>query len=250
LRENIHDAFGKVAAEPGRTDHLAHHHNLFMLYTVFMLKVATGYRDVRAPLPRRSDIDRRNNTILVSDKDDVASFNSRILPLADVVAEQLVAVDAHLKVLASRLVLANSSLACDLYEQTGQIEGIRFKYPKIEQRAPPLFFLQRSGSSLRVEEIRPTTLKAHLTKHAPWFCLPTNANRAYLRNRLLNGIDSTFTGLPGNVVDYFMGHWVRGREPLGRFATLPVEGYIEMLRPMLNRLLECDGWSVIQGCHD
>jgi hypothetical protein len=259
LREAVLSAFENILKCPSQPEYLVKHHNLLVLYTVLMLKDATGYRDIISPLPRRSDIDLEDNTILVSDKDDAASFNTRVLPLLEPLRQQLIETDHHLRILASRAVLAAPELSRDLYYQFGlapepppepESDSGDDKNNAIKKiPTPPLFFLKTDQGTISVDPVRPTTLKQVIHQCAPWYLLPTNANRASLRRRLLAPViqASDTPPVPPDGVDYFLSHWVRGREPLGRFATLPLQVYLDQLSPRLTQILQEDGWTVLEG---
>ena len=273
LRHAVVNAFDRVKAHPGVPHFLMQHHNLLVLYTVLLLKMATGYRDIRSPLPRREDIDFADSTLLCTDKDDVASFSARTLPLVEPLRQQLIELDLHVRALASRLVQVSPNLANDLFRQYGLApepppqkksakkplpteptddeagKGAAPKKKKTPERAPPLFFLVLKNEKLKFDKVRPKTLKDALADHAPWFALPTNANRSYLRRQLQQPSSVRFTTPPADpeAVDYLMSHWVRGREPLGTFATRPLQHYLDSLAPRLAEILMRDGWTVIEG---
>ena len=252
---------------PGVSEFLLRHHNLLTLYTVLMLKMATGYRDIKSPLPRRSDINLLDNTILISDKDDVASFSSRVLPLVGVMRQQLLEYDLHIRVLASRLTLVAPELARQLFRQfglapnapvdpgseskrrAGNKQSVRRPSAK-ELEAPPIFFLDDDAKGkLDFEVVSPRTLGRKLDKYARWFKLPTNSNRAYLRRHLKIKEGNRYKTTPADpaAVNYLMGHWYRGREPLGLYAGLPIQFYLDSLVPRLEEILRLDGWATCKG---
>jgi hypothetical protein len=71
--------------------------------------------------------------------------------------------------------------------------------------------------------------------------LPANANRHYLRTRLLK------RGCPRDVIAAFMGHWEYGTEPWGRFSSLSPHTYRENLERYLLPVLKKDGWKSVAG---
>lgn len=248
LQKAIRGASSQLLEQPCNHGFLVKHHNLLVLYTVLMIKSGTGYRDIRSPIPRRSDINLEDNTILISDKDDASAFNTRVLPLVSPLREQWLEIDLHVRALASRLAMSSPNLAAKLYRlhnlapSPPKPKNERERKQQLKDKpVPPLFFLDNSSNELSVVDIRPKSLAAEIELYAPWFALPTNANRSRLRTYLLDH------DCPADVVDYLMGHWVRGQEPLGRFATLPLSRYLELLRTHLESALHEEGWIALKG---
>lgn len=234
LISDIRAAFERSTKFYDDLDALIDYHDLITLYTVLMLKHATGYRDVRKPLPLHDNIDLDDKTILVSDKDDKVEPNARTLPLAETFIHQLSAYREHISWLIPRALLINPKLAKEIFIRAHEIT-----VAPGDMELPILFFTDNLAGSLRSSTVSSKTIIQRLAKYAPWFTLPTNSNRSYLRDRLL------MLGCPADFVDYFMGHWVRGKEPLGIYSTLSLDAYLNALRSPLEIILKEDGWEVI-----
>ena len=174
----------------------------------------------------------------MSDKDDSTGFNSRIVPMASVVADQLELYCRHRQALASRLLLLAPDFAIAM------IRGDQ-RDARIDYAASPAARLVRFISVRRQRLVASAVGGARLLDRMgpafAWFRLPSNCNRHYLRSRLLAD------GCPVEHLDYFMGHWSRGREPLGSFASLPLRTYLDDVRPRLEQVLEDDGWQTVAG---
>lgn len=224
LAAALEAAFERARREVLQPDYRIQLHNAFTHYVHAMLRFAIGLRDVGEPLPAWDRINRARRLILVSDKDDVASYSSRLLPLPDLVLGQLEHWARHLIAMEGHLAFEHV------------IAG-RQK----QQRAGLLFYLVRSNRHVRPARSTDPEIRAQLAAIAPEFRLPHNCNRHYLRSLLVK------LGCPAELVDAFMGHWVRGREPWGRFSTLPPAVLVERLRPFVERALQTTGFKIVRG---
>lgn len=199
-------------------------HNAFTRYVHFMLRFSIGLRDVGEPLPGWDRINRTRRVIIVSDKDDVASYSTRTLPLPDLAQEQLAAWAEHLATLEGHLTIEHV------------INGRQKR-----QRDGLLYYLVRSNDRIRPAQSNAPEVREELAAVAPEFQLPLNCNRHYLRSLLSD------LSCPAELVDAFMGHWVRGREPWGRFSALTPHMLVERLRPFVDQALTTTGFRVVRG---
>ena len=99
-------------------------------------------------------------------------------------------------------------------------------------------FLFRLDKNARPKPISPSWLRRMTCEEFP---LPINANRHFLRTGLCH------LGCPKDVIDAFMGHWHRGREPWGKHSSLSPELYSQTLRKYLNPLIHRVGWKAMQS---
>lgn len=224
LAAALETAFERARREVLQPDYRIELHNAFTHYVHAMLRFAIGLRDVGEPLPAWGRINRARRVILVSDKDDVASYSSRLLPLPDLVLGQLEHWARHLIAMEGHLAFEHV------------IDG-RQK----QQRDGLLFYLVRSKGRVRPARSNDPEIRAQLATIAPEFRLPHNCNRHYLRSLFVE------LGCPAELIDDFMGHWVRGREPWGRFSTLPPMLLVERLRPFVERALQKTGFKIVRG---
>lgn len=239
LKRAVADALADVRARPGVVGFMLRHHNLLTLYTVLLLKFATGMRDIRSPLPRPEDIDFEAKELIVSDKDGASAFHTRVLPMIDVLGGQLLAYRKHLHALAGNIALSAPKLAKTLFGHPhfGVDPGER----RTELR--PLFFARHEPHARRwhFRAVSRASVLDLMKAEAIAYPLPSNTNRHYLRTELAEA------GCPGAAIDYLMGHWTRGREPLGRYATCPLGELIGALRTPIEALARRDGWEVVEG---
>ncbi|MBS1826411.1 MAG: hypothetical protein JST93_13925 [Acidobacteria bacterium] len=238
LIEGLAELHEETAGPATELQPLIDFHNALTTYTCWLLRFGTGYRDARTLIPLISDLDLEGRLLLVSDKDDSTGFNTRILPLADIVAEQLEHYRRHRQTLASRLLLRSPDFALAMIQ--GDVRGAGIANDK-HPASRLLRFIVPRGSNLVAKPVGGKALLAAMSKRFSWFRLPTNCNRHYVRSRLVAD------GCQPEYVDYLMGHWVRGREPLSPFSTLPPRMYLDDVRPRLDRILAGDGWSPVPG---
>jgi len=224
LADALEAAFERARRNVMQPNYRIELHNAFAQYVHFMLRFAIGLRDVGEPLPAWDRINRARGVILISDKDDVASYSSRLLPLPDLVLKQLEHWGQHLIALEGHLAVERV------------IDG-----KQKQQRDGLLFYLVRSKGRVRPARSNDPVIRAQLERAAPEFRLPHNCNRHYLRSLLAE------LNCPAELIDAFMGHWVRGREPWGRFSTLAPTVLIERLRPFVEQALQTTGFRVVRG---
>lgn len=193
-------------------------HNALAHYVHTMLRFATGMRNVGRILPSWDRINVERQLMFISDKDDVAGFHSRVVPIPDVLIEQLDCWRHHVNRVCATL---------DIHSLGKKTTG--------EQIRQPIFYLRRTHKILTVLDSR------HLTDSMPDFGLPENCNRHYLRTELIR------RGCNVEHVNHFMGHWARGRQPLDRFGCGVGQDYFDSIRPHLAEILKEAGFFVVEG---
>lgn len=199
---------------PPSRQSLADFHNSYVVYTMFFVAFATGYRSVKFPISRESDIDRESGFLVIADKVGDDMSHSRLVPLAPVVLKHLSHYQRHRDALIRRLWGLN------------------------KQEAPEhfLFFLNRRNNT--VTQITPSTIRYH----SQWVVdLPLNINRHFLRSEL------RARGVPGELVDVFMGHWSNGQEPHGKFSSFSYRDYRLQIVPVVAQILAEMGWEPLEG---
>ncbi|MCH4813737.1 hypothetical protein [Vreelandella neptunia] len=201
-------------------------HNHYVAYMAFWILFATGYRAVNDLVFRWREIDFDTGFLVISDKDDEAMSQARVVWLLPEVLEQLRCYAYHLEVLQARLYQRNS-----LYEHLDAV----LSEPR--PNVPLMFFI---SDSWQVVQLSPENLR----QQVPIYTLPINASRHYLRSTL------RAEGVRGELVNAFLGHAQQGQEPFGGFSTLsPVEMFRE-LAPVLSKMRREAGWTVQQGLAD
>jgi|GEM_PF-1857411 len=213
LQQAVRDARGQPNARDARLTL----HNALTQYVHAMLRFGLGLRDVGQPLPGWDRIDLHHGVVLLSDKDDVAGTATRLVPLCAILARQLQIYARHCR----------ATLATVVPDE-------------IDQPPSVLFYLQRKGQ--RIERIdHPTEDLRQAFRELTGYTLPLNTGRHWLRSRLVQ------ENLPGEMIEFFMGHWQRGAEPWGRYSTLPPRTMIDTLRPVLDRLVREAGFRALRG---
>lgn len=207
-------------------------HNRLNLYVSLMMKYTLGLRDVVGPTPQWNHVDLADKAILLSDKDDAASFSTRVLPLPDVVVSQLLRLREHLQAMIPSLVLRAPLIATQI---SGALRG------DSASTLPITFQLVERSGKVEVHAVSGSLMSKLVAEHARSFTLPGNANRHFLRSTLVD------KGCPAIAVDYLLGHWRRGGEPLGRFATLDLDHYFGVLREHLQAIALEAGWRALPG---
>ena len=208
--------------KPLNADHLIELHNAYTLYVVMFLAMATGYRNVHAPLSRSTDYDPMSEMLVVADKTGDAFSHARLVPLPEVLSRQLDLYSQHRDRVADRL---------------WAILGI-------EEPKHFLFFLSESSSAraspklIRIVEVTGKELKRHL--RGVWE-LPLNINRHFMRSELRR------RNVSAELVDAWMGHWLDGQEPMGRFSSLSPIDFSANLEPVVSEILAEMGWSPEEG---
>lgn len=198
-------------------------HNHFVAYIAFWVLFATGYRAVNDLVFRWREIDFTTGFLAISDKDDEAMSQSRVVWLLPELREQLRQYAGHLEVLQSRL-----------YQRAALYEHIEAVLSDPMSDVPLMFFI---SDSWQLVQLTPENLRHQV----PVFTLPINTSRHYLRTALRH------EGVPGELVNAFMGHAQQGQEPFGAFSTLTPVELFGKLAPVLDTLRKQAGWAVQKG---
>ncbi|MEW6427349.1 MAG: hypothetical protein AB1568_04870 [Thermodesulfobacteriota bacterium] len=246
LVKDLRDMINYRRSDRLHQEYLVSYHNAFVAYCLVMLGFMTGYRAVRDPLHDESNIDWQSGFIVISDKDDNVYYNSRIAWLPPVCLAQLREYRRYRYSLIEPIALLNNTLSETLKIQL--IESDHFSWKSTErsntstkshgnnQYKIPFFFFLRNG--YKIENISNSTLSSKIKWTYP---LPLNANRHYLRTKLSE------YGVPGEIIDAYMGHWDRGREPYGKFSSLSPADFRTVLQEPLTRISKEAGWITVKA---
>ncbi|WP_417421293.1 hypothetical protein [Halomonas sp.] len=201
-------------------------HNHYVAYIAFWMLFATGYRAVNDLVFRWREIDFSTGFLTISDKDDEAMSQARVVWLLPELREQLRHYASHLEVLQARL-----------YQRASLYEHLEAVLSEPQPDVPLMFFISDSWQMIQLSP-------ENLRRQVPVFTLPINASRHYIRSAL------RAEGVSGELVNAFMGHAQQGQEPFGAFSTLtPVEMFRE-LAPVFSKMRQDVGWTVQQGLAD
>ena len=207
-----------------RMNKLSHIHNAYTTYILSMLSYCTGYRAVKDPVDHCYQVNQRFGFLVISDKDDDSNYHSRIIPLTELVLNQIQEYQRYLKHLYTKLSLTP-------YTQKNVFELIH----QSEKCHIPFFFYLTDQN--RVSSISPKTYKEHID---PTWAFPINVNRHYLRSQLAN------ENCPSEYIDYFMGHWEFGEEPFNKFSYVSPQMIKEHVTPLIEKMMHKDGWRLIK----
>lgn len=216
----------KKLAEPKRmaldADCLIELHNRYTLYVVMFMAMATGYRSVQAPLSRSTDYDPLSGMLVVADKTDSAFSHARLVPVPEILSRQL-----------------------DLYRQhRDRVADRMWALLGIEEPQHFLFFISkasRAKASQKLVRVVPVTSEKLKSLLKGSWDLPLNVNRHFMRSELRH------RNVHGELVDAWMGHWLDGQEPMGRYSTLSPIDFAAHLEPVLSEILAEMGWSPGEG---
>lgn len=188
-------------------------HNLLTAYIHLLVMWATGFRAVRDPLAYPYELNRRRGFVIIADKVDDNLGHSRLVYLPEIVISQLDRYASHRKEMARRLQTASVDFK----------EGTFF------------FYL---NSNLQPLLATPKQLTDEILWTFPW---PLNVSRHTLRGYLRD------QGVPGYLVDVFMGHWGIGTEPLAKYSSLDLWDLKAKVVPATTALLCTLGFEVEDG---
>lgn len=225
---------------------LSNLHNFYTAYTLLFLQFTTSYRGVRNPLQDHCDI--HHGLLLISDKDNVDGYMTRIALIAEPLHVQLQMYQQHRLNLIREMSLCNpsnnlvasfkSNIHPTLLKQIGaeelDINEIREAYPKRDTCFPFLFFI---NEKFQFQEAGPKTCLQILNYPG----LYPNSGRHFFRSFLVHKSCRT------EIIDAAMGHWNHGSEPYGPYSCLSPFVVIETIKPFINQLISECGWAPVKG---
>lgn len=239
LQKRIDQAEKKVVPHWEKT---VAYHNAYTTYTMLFLAYASGYRAAQDPFPDPRLLDVKTGFMVISDKDFDDSYCTRIIWLPPECVQQMKYYQAHVENIVDHLCLIHKQSFDNIY---ASFDGRRKmpNRPKGKKRMdinafefPPfLFYLDDAGECYSVS---PKELKKSIHEIFPF---PINANRHFLRTELVE------RRCPQDILDAFMGHWQRGREPWGQFSSLSPRGYASGIGSMIKSLIRENGWKAIKS---
>lgn len=205
-------------------EEFAHFHDLYTLYTLLFFAYSTGCRGIRTPYLTLDRVDPRTGLCFIADKDDRHHSKGRLLWISPALRQHMAYYRAHLAFVRRRL-----------------------PHPLEIEAAPyPCFFLgalpgATSGArGYRVQRVDP--IRALEPRLRPRLPVRANTQRRLLRSELI------MRGAPPEVIDAFLGHWMEGEEPFGKFSTFCPMHYVQELQrwvePFVSRIL---GFRPIQS---
>ncbi|MBD3655788.1 hypothetical protein [Marinobacter sp.] len=188
-------------------------HNLFTAYAILQVMWSTGFRAVRDPIAYRYEFNERRGFVIIADKVDDNLGHSRLVYLPEVVIEQLRRYETHR-------------------------QHMKLRLNEVGVEAPIATFFVFLDAKLQSEFATPKRLADEIQWTFPW---PLNVSRHTLRGFLRD------QGVPGYLVDVFMGHWGVGTEPLAKYSSLDLFEMKNRIVPATAALLDELGFGVEAG---
>lgn len=188
-------------------------HNLFTAYAILQVMWSTGFRAVRDPIAHPYEFNERRGFVIIADKVDDNLGHSRLVYLPEVVIEQLRRYETHR-------------------------QHMKLRLNEVGVEAPIETCFVFLDAKLQSEFATPKRLADEIQWTFPW---PLNVSRHTLRGFLRD------QGVPGYLVDVFMGHWGVGTEPLAKFSSLDLFEMKNRIVPATAAFLDELGFEVEVG---
>jgi hypothetical protein len=218
-------------------------HNAYTAYTWLYLALATASRGVHHPF-EHLDVAVEVGSINLHDKDYEGGGQARVAflpqPLIRHLEGYLCWCRRLLQVMA-RVTPASKNWRSGFNRMEVE-SGRRTLQPAAGEDDYPvygsLFFLT---SEWYPEPATPKKVRERLGTRHP---LPANAQRHMLRTYLIE------EKCPEDIIDAFLGHWDRGREPWASYGVVDPWGYRQKLLQYLEPLLELLGFEPVEPAHE
>lgn len=199
-------------------------HNLFASYTFLMLLATTGHRPAEKISFSTMALDLANGWAIISDKITSPSTRVRLIPLPDLVIQQLRNYESHLRNLSTRLHPDNPELAAMI--------SMLVETPR--HALVSLFFWLDEDLTTSPIDIR------SVKKRYEW---PYEGNA--FRHFLATGLREE--DVPAKYIAILLAHVENGQYGFGKFSALSPSTWKESICPALSRALESQGWVNVAG---
>ena len=204
----------------GRLSEMLVWHNCYTLWTVQMFMLVTGCRAIRNPLLFIDEFDADLGMGALSDKDSGDRHMSRLICMPPMLRRQI----AH-------YFLHCAAISQELTGYLPQDDG--------GGRWSRGFFLRITPTGWRRDEITPSRIYRQMKLVPGYTTHRINGYRKFLRTEL------TERGCPAEPLAAFMGHWLRGEEPLDAYSSFCPATYARTIDEWITPLLKELGWSAL-----
>lgn len=241
LRSRVEGLISRIGDQKTSTkEEVENFHNLYTCYTVLMLQFGTGHRPVADPFCFGVDFNLTEGFVLINDKISSESHKNRLSWMCALQIEQIMQYRIHLDNLRRKLqddIEWQSSRFLSSGGYIGQvIESLEESADqKNINNKLPCFFLIRSG-----EPVSLTPASMDITLGSSWVYL-LNQNRHMLESQVME------QGVPSWIVNAQMGHVVSSSHAFGNDSVNAVQKIGSIIRPVLEKILNEQGWKVISG---
>lgn len=219
-------------------------HNAYTTYLAFFLLATTGLRAVSSLLPARFDVDGTTGLCFVSDKDNHAYEQARIVWLHPALLRQLDEYRAHVTRLRQYLALVSLQGISHL---DGQAQTPRLSGHASPNRTDDLALLDKEGMPtlflLTAEggQLTPTFPAELQSLLGDTWQLRLGALRHFVRTELLH------LAIPGDAINAALGHGERGEAPWGSLSSLPPIPWRRRLGSAFVQIITDAGFEVLSS---
>ncbi|HLR17477.1 MAG TPA: hypothetical protein VK099_06340 [Alcanivoracaceae bacterium] len=209
--------FAHLSVKVDSSKGIAEYHNAYTYYVLHLLNLATGHRPVRDPFDDLDHVDLINKKIFISDKESRQTASSaRTLVLPEIAVRQLKLYVKHLE----NIQILLHSLGPQLAEEVEMTLAGKNRL---------LFLLiEKEHGGYETKPLSPSGVKNYL---GSLFDIPTNWHRHFLRTSLARH------GVPGEIIDSWMGHAKIGQEGYSRYSGLSMQG-LESTAEIIDQIIE------------
>ena len=199
-------------------------HNLFASYTFLMLLATTGHRPAEKISFSTMALDLANGWAIISDKITSPSTRVRLIPLPDLVIQQLRNYESHLRNLSARLHQDDPELAAMI---SMLVETPRHALVSL------FFWLD--------EDLTTSPIDIRSVKERYGWPYEGNAFRHFLATGLRE------EDVPAEYIAILLAHVENGQYGFGKFSALSPSTWKESICLALSRALESQGWVNVAG---
>lgn len=199
-------------------------HNLYSSYTFLMLLASTSHRPADITTFCPTSIDLENAWIIISDKITSPTTRIRLIPLPEIVVEQLKSYNSHLRNLSPRLYPANAELAA-------KVALLADSQP--HSLIPYFFWLDDDLTSSSID----------ISVFKDRFKWPFEGNA--FRHFMATGLRTE--GVSAEYIAILLGHVQNGQYGFGKFSALSPTTWNESIATPISKVLERQGWKHVIG---
>lgn len=216
------------------------YHQTYTIYTMVFLSYSTGYRGVHTMIPSWRLLSEDGKWLAISDKDDEDSTHTRLTYLSRLAGRQLSLYKQHLSALLDKVLLLDFNLYSLLLDTLRDWQ-LKLSYRSESDRFVFDDSLQGAFFSIDVgkKQIREISLNYFFDflRKEQHIELPANGGRHLLRTEAIEA------GIPVDLLDAFLGHFIYGKEPHSSYSALTISEIENHMEPFLQEHLTSLGFK-------